>query len=639
MIERLLPQAGFFIGAIVVFLALGMALLVREFLKARRNSAALGTLRKNVEAARAGATRTPEDLEKVLLEGLPEDSPAWRRVDQLLEQRTDSARAPQAQSLADAELSRVQRGLALPRTIAAVLVLLGLCGAVGGLLKAVPGMVRVLTEQTTMFERGLELKAKEDQLAARERATASTPALKAERAALEAEKQEYAESRKAALQGLTTLADDLTPAFVASLSGILATVFLTLVLWGAETAQERWVLTPLEEVTATHLVPLLTPPDDVGSLKQAVDILTSSQEYFSQLTNRLLGQFDQVAAQLGVLYTVVDQFRHAAGALNADRQALSEAHESLLQSVRRFSELAEEVQRGTGAMESRHGSLLAAMQALVAPVEALGDELRAGRDHNAQTLQAVVNQLRQSLEVHLDRLGSALAEAAQDRVAAQEKRVVTALDAVRAAVEKQAASLDAVGKVSLAQDQLLEGVRQAADRQVAAAEGTRSAMEAVLQQARDDAKSAGQLRDRLAGIAQSLPNASAAAMEPVVAAVQDVAQTLRSQNGHTDLAPVVVQLQEVSRLLAAPRPGTPQADSQLLPLVQEMSARLQALEQAQSAAAAGSDRWTRAALLFVPATAVAAGALLSVALPPLTLAVAGGLAVAATGLVAWWMRR
>lgn len=639
MIERWLPQAGFFIFAIGVFLALGMGLLVREFLKARRHSAALDRLRRNVETARAGAVRTPEELEKTLQEGLPEDSPAWRRVDQLLEQRTDSARAPQAQSLAEAELSRVQRGLALPRTIAAVLVLLGLCGAVGGLLKAVPGMVDVLTRQSDLLERGLKIKTDEDVLAARERNNPPGADLKKERSELESRKREYAKDRTKALQGLNTLAEDLKPAFVASLSGILATVFLTLVLWGAETAQERWVLTPLEELTATHLVPLLTPPDDVGSLKQAVDILTSSQEYFSQLTNRLLGQFDQVAAQLGVLYTVVDQFRHAAGSLNADRQALSEAHESLLQSVRRFSELAEELQRGTGAMESRHGSLLAAMQRLVQPVEAMGDELRSGRDHNAQTLQAVVNQLRQSLEVHLDRLGSALAEAAQDRVAAQEKRVVTALDAVRAAVEKQAASLDAVGKVSLAQDQLIEGVRQAADRQVAAAEGTRAAMEAVLQQARDDAKSGGQLRERLAGIAQSLPNASAAAMEPVVAAVQDVATTLRSQNGHTDLAPVVVQLQEVSRLLAAPRPGTPQADSQLLPLVQEMSARLQALEQAQSAATQGSDRWTRAAMLFVPATAVAAGALLSVALPPLTLAIAGTVAVAATGAAAWWMRR
>jgi hypothetical protein len=647
----------FFIFWIWVFLLLGLFWILAQHLEARQDARSLGILQRNVRVARDNALRTPEDLGTVLRNGVPEDGAPRRRLEHLLQQRAVSASAPQTQALAEAEAVRAQRSLAFPRTLAAVLVLLGLCGALVGLLRAVPEISTLVVEQGSILRDGLDIEA-------RQGSETGGSALDGETSRQHRDRIQKASTR------LKELGTELVPAFVASLSGILATVVLSLFLWGAETFQERHVLTPLEELTANWLVPLLTPTDDLGTLKEAVGILASSQDYFSQLTDRLLGQFDQVSAQLGVLYAVVDQFRQASGSLAQDRQALEEAHRSLLDSVFRFQKLAEEVHSVSGAQDSRNRQLVDSVQRLVGPFEALGEQLRRTQEKDFSVLQELVNTLRTTLTGHLDRLeagfaggvGSERAELEQVRhesllKATQEIRQELrehsqALLDLKPGAEARLQGLEAIWKTLEGNSQALADLKPEAQAQARSLEAVRQVLEA-------DSRAAGARHEQTLAQSRALEKACEllARMEEHLRArpqallekspAERPATAEKVQGAH---APPVgldsalgASMQELTRALE----GLPQAltgaspetsDPRLLVLLEQLSTRLEGLESLQQHSRQ-AQRWEQASLLFLPTCGAAAVGILYMIVPPVVLAWSLGGAGVLTGLLAWFLRR
>ncbi len=662
-----LPEPQFFVQAIWFCFALGVILLVRQLLLAWADAGDLSRLERNSRQARQEALRTLEDLGPRLRRDLRPGGVAARRVEHLLEQRAASPQPPQFQALAEIEMARAHRGLALPRTLAAILVLLGLCGAVSGLLEAVPGMVDILTSQTTLFEEGLVLKGQREELEARRR-TAAEVDLTQELARQDALESDYASRRQQASVGLKTLGARLVPAFQASLSGILTTILLSVVLWGVENFQERRVLTPLEETTSTLIVPLLTPQDDLGSLQEAVEILTTSQEYFSQLTDRLLGQFDQVSAQLGVLYAVVDQFRHAAGSLGADRTALEEAHRAVLDTVHRFQELAEGLHTVACGQDQRHRQLVEGVQRLVAPLETLGDQLRLDKERDLVVLQGLLNHLREALDAHLDRMDQTqrllsderhqAGEAWQVQARARDEKLGEILEAVRQYLEGQSRSL---GDLALS----AEGQASALSALAPAAEDQKKALEAVCQEigaARDEARSGTQATQEVGqGLArveevlragaqtlQKLPATQAEALAPVLARLQpgpaEVTEVrLPSENRGTQateaaLLEAVRQLQQTLRGRAESGPAGDPDGPRLGAVLERLEQRLEGLDQTRRVLH-GSERWNRLALLCLPSCGAALVGMLYLVMPVVPLAITAGSAAVLTGALAWTMRR
>jgi hypothetical protein len=647
----------FFIFCIWVFLLLGLFWILAQHLEARQDARSLGILQGNVRVARDNALRTPEDLGTVLRNGVPEDGAPRRRLEHLLQQRAVSASAPQTQALAEAEAVRAQRSLAFPRTLAAVLVLLGLCGALVGLLRAVPEISNLVVEQGSILRDGLDLEAGQG-------SEAGTTAVGGEASQKHRDRIQKASGR------LKELGAELVPAFVASLSGILATILLSLLLWGAETFQERRVLTPLEELTANWLVPLLTPTDDLGTLKEAVGILASSQDYFSQLTDRLLGQFDQVSAQLGVLYAVVDQFRQASGSLAQDRQALEEAHRSLLDSVFRFQKMAEEIHSVSSAQDSRNRQLVDSVQRLVGPFEALGEQIRRTQEKDFAVLQQLVNTLGSTLTAHLDRLESGFAGGVgserADLEQARQEGLLKGLEEIREALqghskaildlkpgaEARLRGLEAIWKTLEGNSQALAALQPEAQAQARSLEAIRQALEAR-STAGDASHELAQAQSRglekacehLARMEEHLRTRSQPLPEKIPTESPAAAQKPR---GTWALTPdpeseLMASIRELTRVVE----GLPRAeegvsreasDPRLPAILEQLSARLEGLESLQQHSRQ-AQRWEQASLLFLPTCGAAAVGILYMIVPPVVLAWSLGGAGVLTGLLAWSLRR
>ncbi len=639
----------FFIFWIWVSLLLGLFWILAQHLDARQDARTLEILQANAREARDQALRTPEDLGNVLRKGMPKDCAPRRRLENLLQQRAVSASAPQAQALAEAEAARAQRSLAFPRTLAAVLVLLGLCGALVGLLRAVPEISTLVVEQGSILRDGLDLEARQGS------ETGTT-------AVAHRDRIQKASGR------LKELGAELVPAFVASLSGILATILLSLLLWGAETFQERRVLTPLEELTANWLVPLLTPTDDLGTLKEAVGILASSQDYFSQLTDRLLGQFDQVSAQLGVLYAVVDQFRQASGALAQDRQALEEAHRSLLDSVLRFQKMAEEVHSVSSAQDSRSRQLVDSVQRLVGPFEALGEQIRRAQEKDFAVLQQLVNTLGSTLTAHLDRLeagfsGGTGSERAELENARQEG-LLKGLEEIREALqghsqaildlkpgaEARLRGLEAIWKTLEGNSQALAALMPEAQAQARSLEAIREALdahsragEASHEQARAQVGALEKVCGLLARMeehqrtrSQPLPEKSPAGSF----AIAEKSRGASSPGLESELAASIRELTRVVEGLPRAEEGVSReaSDPKFLAALEQLSARMEGVEGLKRQLEQAR-RWDDASLLFLPTCGAAAVGILYMIVPPAVLAWTLGGAGALTGILAWLLRR
>lgn len=380
-----------FVYAILACFALGLASLAGVAMGALGRAGELRRLRSNCETAGAGP-RELDALTAALLEGLPPRGVAHRRVTDLVGMRNLGQSRPDAAALASLAEAEVARHLLLPRALAGVLVLLGLCGAVTGLLNVLPDVSTLIGEQAALVGDIVDLQTSQ-------RESGVDPA------AVERLKQKRTQVTEA-FQGAM---DHMRPAFEASIAGILTTVVLLLALSATEWASDKLVLTPLEEITATRLVPLLTASDDLSSLQEAVQVLTGTRDYLSQLADRMLDQSGQVEAQLSVLYSVIHQFETGSHEIARGHQEIREAHESTLATVRQFQTLATALAQDVGEGSKRSREILARLDRTLVALDRVQEEGKLNRESAAAGLQRTLGILQETQEQQFTALTKAVA--------------------------------------------------------------------------------------------------------------------------------------------------------------------------------------------------------------------------------------
>ena len=406
-----------FLGAIGVFLVLGLAVLGRVVLVTFARAGQLHRLRENAERAASG----PRDLDScaaALLDGLPPGGPAAGRVEALLAMRRLGQSHPDATGLAALAEAEVHRQVLLPRALAGVLVLLGLCGAITGLLGVLPKVSELIGRQAALVGRIIEFQASQ----ATEGRKNEAP--KAWQAELQAD-------RDALTREFSLAMDHMRPAFAASIAGIVSTILLMLGLAVTEGLAERRLLAPLEEITATRLVPLLTAPDDLGTLQEALKVLTGTGDYLSQLSDRMLDQAGQVEAQLSILYSVIHQFETGSKDLGRGHEEIRAAHESTLATVRQFQTLADALARDVGEGGQRNREVLARLDRALGALERLQDDNKLSRDSAAEGLQRVLGALQETQDRQFAEILRAQERQVTGLREGREHQAVQLLEAVR----------------------------------------------------------------------------------------------------------------------------------------------------------------------------------------------------------------
>ena len=423
-----------FLGAIGVFLALGLLALGRVVLRTYIRAGQLARLGANAERAASG----PRDLDScaaALLDGLPPGGPAAHRVEALLAMRRLGQSHPDATGLAALAEAEIHRQVLLPRALAGVLVLLGLCGAITGLLGVLPKVSELIGRQAALVGRIIEFQASQ----------ASQPAEGRKAGAPKAWQAELQADRDALTREFSLAMEHMRPAFAASIAGIVSTILLMLGLAVTEGLAERKLLAPLEELTATRLVPLLTAPDDLGTLQEALKVLTGTGDYLSQLSDRMLDQAGQVEAQLSILYSVIHQFETGSRDLGKGHEEIRAAHESTLATVRQFQALADALARDVGEGGQRNREVLARLDRAMGVLERLQDENKLSRDSAAEGLQRVLGALQDTQ----DRQFAEILQAQERQVAGlregREHEAGELLEAVRALEARLVGAVDGMG--------------------------------------------------------------------------------------------------------------------------------------------------------------------------------------------------
>lgn len=492
---------------ILGFFVVGLVVLAMVVVRCLRGTSELARLRSNAERAANG----PGDLdqrESILLEGLSPEGLAATRVRELLAMRRLGQAHPDASGLAALVEAEFQRRTLLPRALAGVLVLLGLCGAITGLLTVLPRVSGVISSQAELVGDILKIssiRAEQGDQAAKE----ATEGLELKRRAVSVAMEEAMAK--------------MTPAFEASITGIVTTILLLLALAGTEGLVDRVVLNPLEEITATRLVPLLTAPNDLSTLQEAVAVLTGTQDHLSELADRMIDQSGQVEAQLSILYSVIHQFELGSKDLAKGHEEIREAHQSTLATVRQFQGLATELARDVQQGSQRGREMVARLDRTMGLLERMQEEGKLNRESAAENLQRALNALLGAQDRQFAELRELVAGRAESEIPEALRRLEARISELRTATDAALAALQAA--VVGIGPSVASTVGAALDPLQAAVAGVGPSVAATMVGALKP------LQESMAGVGPSVASTVGGALAPLQSAVERLGPSVAASLG------------------------------------------------------------------------------------------------------------
>lgn len=294
----------------------------------------------------AGVIQAPEsDLASVksrLLENLPAESILAKRIEDLywLSQRgSNLEHLTSVDTLAARENGRT--GFA--RSIASVLVLLGLCGAIYGLSNLVIQMGPELRNMQQLSK---------DNAARQSTSSASSP-----------QNTSLDPIQKSVNTLIETMANSLEQtrgAFAASLTGISLSILLLLLNWFV-TKRQIHVLTEVEELTAAKLIPLFQPLPDTLELSGAANSLSVAAEYASSLTGGLDNIMEQAIQSVQVVFTSVRKLEQGATVIRESQESMTQAQLQFMALANQFSGLTQEIKQHQDGAKADVSNLAAAV--------------------------------------------------------------------------------------------------------------------------------------------------------------------------------------------------------------------------------------------------------------------------------------
>jgi hypothetical protein len=363
--------------------------LVTYRVRLRGQSKALARVRHNYEQVQKGREKNPEVIKKDLLDGVNPDSVVAQRVRELHRISIHGGDFDQL-ALAEVLAAREAAKISIAKYVASVLVLLGLCGAIWGLSRLV-------------YQMGPALNQVQEQM---EQAQAGNVSGGAEKPDTMAPVQE---SFKTLISTMSSTLANTRSAFAASLTGIIFSVLLLLANWAVAQRQVA-LLTALEDLTATRLIPLFKPPQEAAELASAVNSFKEGANYLVRLSDDLDGKVSQVGESLGELFSVVRKFRDSSEALRVSQTLVHDAQGQMLEVVEKFVGL-------TSRMESQQSESLAKLDGVVAVVQESNSNISRAIEgwqgnyesvlqviqQNSRQAQQGINAVAQYLQDSLDR--------------------------------------------------------------------------------------------------------------------------------------------------------------------------------------------------------------------------------------------
>lgn len=260
-----------------------------------------------------------------------------------------------AVALAEHTAGLVQRGLQVPRAIASVLVLLGLCGAIFGLFKVVSGMAGPLGElQKTLAT------------------TQMTP-------------EQFQAGLKSLFTQMTSSMHDTRNAFMCSLSGIGGTVVLLIFMVYVSNAIET-TLQQLEGLTLRHLLPRLSAGSQALHVRQVGEIFQQGSDTLALALESLRLQTGQVHEHIGDLQAFVHRLKQGTLHLDQVHERVGKSQEELLGMAREFVGMAQRIETAEGKSQEDLQRMVEALKTTQELTHQSLDESRQLRTQLAESL-------------------------------------------------------------------------------------------------------------------------------------------------------------------------------------------------------------------------------------------------------------
>ena len=301
-----------FVLAILFFFLLGLVRIARYLAGHPAQLVSLKRVSLNCDEVERNQETDADLIKEDLLRKINPNSIIAQRV---IEVHRISRRGGELDQVALAEIlaTREAAKVSIARYIASILVLLGLCGAIWGLSRLVFKMSPALQQVQEQLEQNTP---------------ASGPRTPEETTPVQ-------ESFKTLIGIMSDSLKNTRTAFYASLSGILTSVLLLLGNWFVASRQIR-LLTEVEDLTATRLVPLFRPPLETAQLAGVVEAFREGSDYLVKLSKDLDDRQQEVSGHLTDLFGIVRKFREGADALEAYQKSAQQAQEQMLTVVNQF---------------------------------------------------------------------------------------------------------------------------------------------------------------------------------------------------------------------------------------------------------------------------------------------------------------
>jgi hypothetical protein len=366
-----------FVLAILFFFLLSFIRLLRYVTRLSEQRAALEQVTENYLEVERKQETDAELIKQDLLRDVSPDSIVAKRV---IELQHISVRGGDFDQVALAEVlaARESAKISLARYVASVLVLLGLCGAIWGLSGLIRNMSPALEQVQTELDKNTPSAAP----------SANTPpgAEQSDRGSA------IQDSFKRLINTMSQSLASTRGAFYASLTGILASVFLLMCNWLVSGRQISF-LSALEDLTATRLIPIFKPPPEAAQLAEAVVAFREGSNYLVRLSDELDGKVSQVGTSLENLFAVVRKFGEGADALRSHQDRIYQAQEQMMGVVNEFVGLTARIE---AHQANTHGDLEGVVRVVGESSQNLTRALEDWRSKHEDMLQAIERNARQA---------------------------------------------------------------------------------------------------------------------------------------------------------------------------------------------------------------------------------------------------
>lgn len=339
----------------------------------RREELALEQAQRNL----AKVVQAPESdlasVKSLLLKNLPTESILAKRIEDLywLSQRgSNLEHLTSADTLAARENDRT--GFA--RSVASVLVLLGLCGAIYGLSNLV---IQMGPELRNMQQLSKENAGRQSTSSAGAPQTTSLDSIQ--------------KSVNTLIETMANSLEQTRGAFAASLTGISCSILLLLLNW-LVTKRQVHVLTEVEELTSAKLIPLFQPLPDTLELSGAANSLSVAAEYASSLTNGLDNIMEQAIQSLQIVFTSVRKLEQGATVIRDSQESMTQAQLQFLALANQFSGLTKEIEQHQAGSKADVSNLVAAVNGTNEYIKRVLDDSRKQHEKVLQQVEAVSKQ-------------------------------------------------------------------------------------------------------------------------------------------------------------------------------------------------------------------------------------------------------